>query len=464
MFPFFFFGHCLFWTFYDYSVGQLDVVWGDLVQKPCQICRKSESSVMSACEWSSESEPRRFVGAPSKSDPFDPKRTADSQAETEDPFAKAHGFWSIFWGGKSSPNGRSKSPCLDSLVSWAKSWNCWPPETCWNLLKLWSSCPSPFLDFFSLFLDGTSHDESHAVHKDQTCWAIVRIFHFVTLIKFISKIYFYLIFFEICDILLWLSLRFNGKRQKMLKTLQVSKLAPCHVDKAGHRLPACAWQYLQKMAMYISQLHGWMVKKHMWFEISYIGIWKQHADLVKAHWSQVAELIFPPAKNPEPNSHRFFFGNKKAHIFRRSQVDHPNFWNQVYKLQTERDIYEWYGLSPLDSSDVAKKWGGNFGRWWFCSMLWVLVETECQKVFFLPRLDAKNFKITSGHMLGMREGYLDLQWQVMIDCALILWMLLWMLLFIGPIQCLRFSENGWAVVGDGGQMSSHQNPDHLLHI
>eukprot|EP00434_Breviolum_minutum_P014113 symbB.v1.2.012444.t1/scaffold860.1/size157271/13 len=26
-------------------------------------------------------------------------------------------------------------------------------------------------------------------------------------------------------------------------------------------------------------------------------------------------------------------------------VDHPNFWNQVYKLQTERDIYEWYGLS-----------------------------------------------------------------------------------------------------------------------
>jgi len=43
-------------------------------------------------------------------------------------------------------------------------------------------------------------------------------------------------------------------------------------------------------------------------------------------------------------------------------------------------------------------------------------------------------------------------------------MLLWMLLFIRPIQCLRFSENGWAVVGDGGQMSSRQNPDHLLHI
>lgn len=61
------FQRIFFWTllildsFYDYSVGQLDVVWGDLVQKPCQICRKSESSAMSACEWSSESEPHRFL-------------------------------------------------------------------------------------------------------------------------------------------------------------------------------------------------------------------------------------------------------------------------------------------------------------------------------------------------------------------------------------------------------------------
>jgi hypothetical protein len=29
------------------------------------------------------------------------------------------------------------------------------------------------------------------------------------------------------------------------------------------------------------------------------------------------------------------------------QVDQPNFWDQVYKVQTERDIYEWYGLGPL---------------------------------------------------------------------------------------------------------------------
>ena len=311
-----------FWTllildsFYDYSVGQLDVVWGDLVQKRCQICRKSESSVMSACEWSSESEPHRFVGAPSKSDPFDPKRTADSQAETEDPFAKAHGFWSIFWGGKSSPNGRSKSPCLDSLVSWAKSWNCWPPETCWNLLKLWSSGPSPFLDFFSLFLDGTSHDESHAVHKDQTCWAIVRIFHFVTLITFISKIYFYLIFFEICDILLWLSLRFNGKRQKMLKTLQVSKLAPCHVDKAGHRLPACAWQYLQKMAMYISQLHGWMFKKTYVIRDFVHWYLKRTYRFSQSSLKSSYRGDFPTSKKPGAKLPPFFFfwPQKNSHL------------------------------------------------------------------------------------------------------------------------------------------------------
>ena len=165
-------------SFYDYSVGQLDVVWGDLVQKLCQICRKSESSVMSACEWSSESESRRFL----------PRRNQTLLTQTNRRFpgrdgrSLCQGAWVLkhFWGRTSSPNGRSKSPCLDSLVSWAKSWNCWPLETCWNLLKLWSSGPSPFLDFFSLFLDGTSHDESHAVRKDQTCWAILRIFHFVT--------------------------------------------------------------------------------------------------------------------------------------------------------------------------------------------------------------------------------------------------------------------------------------------
>lgn len=71
---------------------------------------------------------------------------------------------------------------------------------------------------------------------------------------------------------------------------------------------------------------------------------------------------FPTSKKPGGKLPPFFFWPQKTPIFRRSQVDHPNFWNQVYKLQTERDIYEWYGLSPLDSSDVAKKWGGNFGR------------------------------------------------------------------------------------------------------
>eukprot|EP00435_Cladocopium_sp_Y103_P027781 s2356_g6.t2 len=29
---------------------------------------------------------------------------------------------------------------------------------------------------------------------------------------------------------------------------------------------------------------------------------------------------------------------------RYASVDQPNFWDQVYKVQTERDIYEWYGL------------------------------------------------------------------------------------------------------------------------
>lgn len=147
-FHFFFFGHCLFWTFYDYSVGQLDVVWGDLVQKLCQICRKSESSVMSACEWSSESEPRRFVGAPSKSDPFDPKRTADSQAETEDPFAKAHGFWSIFWGGQKFTKWAGQSRlvwipwCHGLRVEIVGRWKL--VGTCW-------SYGAPVLHLFSIF-------------------------------------------------------------------------------------------------------------------------------------------------------------------------------------------------------------------------------------------------------------------------------------------------------------------------
>ncbi len=188
----------------------IDAVWGDLVQKLCQICRKSESSVMSACEWSSEL--RLFFGT-SEIGPFDKRTSAwleNCRPRRKIPLPR-RGFEHFDMSNKK----QKKFTCHFGDSHAGQSRLVWIPWcdglrvemlAAWNLWNYWAR------SLFRFFC---------AVHKDQTCWAIVWIFHFVSrcvqsyhILLHLSKLYIYLIFFETCNIPLWLSSRFNGKRQK----------------------------------------------------------------------------------------------------------------------------------------------------------------------------------------------------------------------------------------------------------